>query len=168
MATPPSMPPRDSADKSVGELVFEVSEQTSTLVREEIELAKAEIREKIASLVRGSVVGLVAGVFAFLALILIMEGVAWLLNDLFFSGNIWAGFFVEAAVFLLLAAAGGMFAYRAMQSGAPPVPEQAIEEAKRTRADARIGRQAVSAAASEGRLPIPRERGANRCCYEPS
>jgi uncharacterized membrane protein YqjE len=133
MATPPSMPPRDSADKSVGELVFEVSEKTSTLVREEIELAKAEIREKLTSLVRGSVVGLVAGVFAFLALILIMHGVAWLLDDLFFSGNIWAGFFVEAALFLLLAAVGGIFAYRAMQSGAPPVPEQAIEEAKRTR-----------------------------------
>ena len=133
MATPPSPPPRDSADKSVGELVFEVSERTSTLLREEIELAKAEIREKVTTLIRGSVVGLVAGVFAFLALILIMHGVAWLLDDLFFSDNIWAGFFIEAAFFLLLAAAGGLFAYRAVQSGAPPVPEQAIEEAKRTR-----------------------------------
>jgi uncharacterized membrane protein YqjE len=133
MATPPSTPPRDSADRSVGELVFEVSERTSTLLREEIELAKAEIREKVTTLIRGSVVGLVAGVFAFLALILIMHGVAWLLDDLFFSDNIWAGFFIEAAFFLLLAAAGGLFAYRAVQSGAPPVPEQAIEEAKRTR-----------------------------------
>jgi uncharacterized membrane protein YqjE len=133
MATPPSPPPRDSADKSVGELVLEVSERTSTLLREEIELAKAEIREKVTTLIRGSVVGLVAGVFAFLALILIMHGVAWLLDDLFFSDNIWAGFFIEAAFFLLLAAAGGLFAYRAVQSGAPPVPEQAIEEAKRTR-----------------------------------
>lgn len=134
MATPPSTPPRDSADKSVGELVFDVSERTSTLVREEIELAKAEIREKVTSLIRGGVAGIIAGTFAFLALILIMDGIAWLLDDLFFSGNIWAGFFIEAAFFLLLAAAGGLFAYRAMQRGAPPVPEQAIEEAKRTRA----------------------------------
>src|SRR6476646_3287650 len=133
MATPPSTPPRGSADKSVGELVFEVSERTSTLVREEIELAKAEIREKLTSLVRGGVAGIVAGTFAFLALILIMHGIAWLLDDLFFSDNIWAGFFIEAAFFLLLAAAGGLFAYRAMQRGAPPVPEKAIEEAKRTR-----------------------------------
>ena len=133
MATPPSTPPRGSADKSVGELVFEVSERTSTLVREEIELAKAEIREKLTSLVRGGVAGIVAGTFAFLALILIMHGIAWLLDDLFFSDNIWAGFFIEAAFFLLLAAAGGLFAFRAMQRGAPPVPEQAIEEAKRTR-----------------------------------
>jgi len=133
MATPPSTPPRGSADKSVGELVFEVSERTSTLVREEIELAKAEIREKLMSLVRGGVAGIIAGTFAFLALILIMHGIAWLLDDLFFSDNIWAGFFIEAAFFLLLAGAGGLFAYRAMQRGAPPVPEQAIEEAKRTR-----------------------------------
>lgn len=133
MATPPPQPPRDSAEKSVGELVFDVSERTSTLVREEIELAKAEIREKLTSLVRGGVAGIIAGTFAFLALILIMHGIAWLLDDLFFSGNIWAGFFIEAAFFLLLAAAGGLFAYRSMQRGAPPVPEQAIEEAKRTR-----------------------------------
>ena len=127
---PPTVP---DEHRSVGELIFDVSERVTILVREEIELAKAEIREKLTSLVRGSVVGLVAGVFAFLALILIMHGIAWLLDDLFFSGNIWAGFFVEAALFLLLAAVGGIFAYRSMQSGAPPVPEQAIEEAKRTR-----------------------------------
>ncbi len=149
MATPPSMPPRDSADKSVGELVFEVSEKTSTLVREEIELAKAEIREKIASLVRGSVVGLVAGVFAFLALILIMEGVAWLLNDLFFSGNIWAGFFVEAAVFLLLAAAGGLFAYRA--------------DAVRRTAGARAGDRGGEADARDAGIRVTSgERGSER------
>ena len=64
--------PPDRDDKSVGELVSDVSERTSTLVREEIELAKAEVSEKVSQLVRGSVVGVVAGVFLFLALILIM------------------------------------------------------------------------------------------------
>ena len=76
MDDPNAKTPPDRADKSVGELVFDVSERTSTLVREEIELAKTEISEKVGQLVRGSVVGLVAGVFLFLALILIMEGVA--------------------------------------------------------------------------------------------
>lgn len=126
-------PPRDPADRPVGELIAEVSERASTLVREEIELAKKEISEKVNSLVRGSVVGLVAGVFAFLALILILHGIAWLLDDLFFDGNIWAGFFVEALLLLLLAAGAGLFAYRALQAGAPPTPDAAIEEAKRTR-----------------------------------
>ena len=133
MATPPSPPPRDSADKSVGELVFEVSERTSTLLREEIELAKAEIREKVTTLIRGSVVGLVAGVFAFLALILIMHGIAWLINDLVFD-NFWAGFFIEGFLFLVVAAIAGLIAKKAFEKGAPPTPDLAIEEAKRTRA----------------------------------
>jgi uncharacterized membrane protein YqjE len=116
-------------DKSVAGLVFDVSERTSALIREEIELAKAEVSEKVTKLLRGSAVGVAAGVFAFLALILIMEGFAWLLNEEVFD-NSWAGFFIEAVVFLLVAAAAGYFAYKSVKAGAPPVPEQAIAEAK--------------------------------------
>jgi uncharacterized membrane protein YqjE len=133
-ATPPPPPPGDPSQRGLGELVFEVSERTSTLIREEIELAKAEVSEKVGKLVRGSVVGIVAGVFAFLALILIMHGFAWFLNDLFFESSVWAGFLVEGALFLLVAAIAGLVAYRAVQAGAPPTPDAAIEEAKRTRA----------------------------------
>ncbi len=127
-------PPPDSDSRSVSELVFDVSERASSLIREEIELAKTEVSEKVGSILRGSVVGLVAGAFAFLALILAMHGVAWLINDLFFDDEAWPGYFIEAAFFLLVAAGAGLFAYRSLQAGAPPVPEQAIEEAKRTRA----------------------------------
>jgi uncharacterized membrane protein YqjE len=127
---PPAPPDRD---KSVAELVIDVSERASTLVREEIELAKAEVSEKVGKLLRGSVVGIAAGTFAFLALILAMHGFAWLINDLFFDNETWPGFFIEAALFLLIAAGAGLFAYRSVQAGAPPVPEQAIEEAKRTK-----------------------------------
>ena len=130
MAEPTGIPPQPPPDRSVGELVFDVAEKSSALVREEIQLAKAEISEKVGQLLRGSVVGLAAGIFAFLALILVMEGVAWLLAEEVFDGNAWPGFFVEAAVFLLIAAAAGFIAYRSVQAGAPPVPEQAIEEAK--------------------------------------
>jgi uncharacterized membrane protein YqjE len=125
-------PPPDPTDKSVGELVFDVSERTSTLVREEIQLAKAEISEKVSQLVRGSVVGVVAGVFLFFALILLMEGVAWLLNDLVFN-NFYLGFFVEAGLFILIAAIAGLIAYRSLMKGAPPTPDLAIEQAKLTR-----------------------------------
>ncbi|MEX0972816.1 MAG: phage holin family protein [Solirubrobacterales bacterium] len=120
-------------DRKLTELVFDVSERASTLVREEIELAKTEVSEKVGKLLRGSVVGIAAGAFAFLALILIMHGVAWLLAEEVFGGNVWSGYFVEAALFLLVAAAAGLFAYRSVQAGAPPVPEQAIEEAKLTK-----------------------------------
>jgi uncharacterized membrane protein YqjE len=116
-------------DRSVTELVFDVSERTSALIREEIALAKAEVSEKVTKLLRGSAVGVAAGIFAFFALILVMEGFAWLLNEEVFD-NSWAGFFVEAVLFLLIAAAAGLFAYRSVKAGAPPMPEQAIEEAK--------------------------------------
>ena len=122
----------EQKEKSVAELVFDVSERTSTLIREEVELAKAEVTEKVTKLLRGSAVGAAAGVFAFLALILIMHGVAWLLNEEVFD-NFWAGFFVEAFVFLLVAAGAGWFAYKSVKAGSPPVPEQAIAEAKKIR-----------------------------------
>ncbi len=129
----PTPPPQDPEDRSVAELVFDVSERASSLVREEIELAKTEIGEKVGKILRGSVVGIAAGTFAFLALILIMEGVAWLLNEELFDGKTWPGFFIEAAMFLLIAGLAGLFAYRSVQAGAPPLPEQAIEEAKQIR-----------------------------------
>jgi uncharacterized membrane protein YqjE len=128
---PPAVPPPPK--RSVAELAFDVSERTSGLIREEIELAKTEVTEKVSSLLRGTAVGAAAGVFAFLALILVMEGIAWLLNEEVFDGKVWPGFFVEAAVFLLIAALAGLIAYKAVKKGAPPMPEQAIEEAKLTK-----------------------------------
>jgi uncharacterized membrane protein YqjE len=124
-------PPPD--DRSVGELVLDVSEQVSGLVREEIELAKTEISEKIAKLLRGGAVGIAAGIFALLGLAMFMHAIAWLLNDLFFEDNVWIGFAVESLFWFLIAAAAGIFAYRSVQAGAPPVPEMAIEEARKTR-----------------------------------
>lgn len=133
--TPPQVPPpKSAADKrALADLVIDVTQGTSSLVREEFELAKAEVTEKVGKILRGSVVGIAAGTFAFLALILIMEGIAWFLNEEVFDGKFWPGFFIEAAVFLLIAAAAGYVAYRSVKAGAPPLPEQAIEEAKLTK-----------------------------------
>lgn len=130
---PPGPPPPSEDNRTLADLVVDVSEHASTLVREEIELAKAEISEKVSKILKGSAVGAAAGAFAFLALIMILHGIAWLLGEELFSGNIWAGYFVTAAIFLLLAALAGWIASKALKSGAPPVPEQAIEEAKLTK-----------------------------------
>src|SRR3954449_11925423 len=129
-------------DMSVGELVFEVSDRASVLIREEIELAKTEVTEKVNRLLRGSVAGLAAGIFAVLALFLLMHGFAWLLNDLVFN-NFWAGFFVEAGIFLLIGAGAGLFAWRSFKRAAPPTPDMAIEEAKEIKAafDAHDGQE---------------------------
>jgi Putative Actinobacterial Holin-X, holin superfamily III len=130
---PPPAPPPPPEDRSLADLVVEVSESASILVREEIELAKAEVSQKVSKLLRGSGVGIAAGAFAFLALILILHGIAWLLGEELFSGNIWAGYFVTAGIFLLIAALAGFIAFRALKAGSPPVPQQAIEEAKLTK-----------------------------------
>jgi hypothetical protein len=121
-------------DMTVGQLVFEISDRATVLVREEIELAKTEVTEKLNQLLRGGVVGIAAGVFLLAALAMIMHGIAWLLNDLFFD-NFYAGFFIEALIFLLIAAGAGLFAYRAFQKAFPPMPDMAIEEAKAIKAD---------------------------------
>ncbi len=127
-------PNRPNSEKTVGELVYEVTEQTSNLIREEIELAKTEVSEKVSTLARGSAVGVAAGVFAFLALILLMHAFALGLNSLFFEGEPWAGYLVEAVLFLLIAAGAGYFAYRSFETTGAPVPTDAIEEAQKTRA----------------------------------
>jgi uncharacterized membrane protein YqjE len=129
---PPSTPPTEK-DRGVGELVLDVSERVSILVREEIELAKTEITEKVSALVRGGVVGIVAGVFALMGLAMLMHGFAWLINELFFEDDVWVGFMIEALFWFAVAGVAGLVAYRSMQKGAPPTPDLAIEEAKRVR-----------------------------------
>ena len=125
------VPPDD--ERSMGELVLDVSERVSILIREEIELAKTEVREKVSKLVQGSVVGIAAGVFALMGLAMLMHGIAWLLNDLFFSDHVWIGFMIEAVFWFAVAGIAGLIAFRAVRAGAPPTPDLAIEEARRTK-----------------------------------
>jgi uncharacterized membrane protein YqjE len=125
--------PTPGDERSVGELVVDVSERVSILVREEIELAKAEVREKFNKLLRGGAAGLAAGVFVLLGLAMLMHAIAWLLDDIFFGDNIWIGFAIESLFWFVVAGAAGFFAFKAVQAGAPPTPELAIEEARRTK-----------------------------------
>jgi len=68
--TPPS---DDGADKNLGDIVSEVSEKASLLVREEIELAKAEVTQKVKTLGKGAAVGAAAGVFLIFALVMALQ-----------------------------------------------------------------------------------------------
>lgn len=120
-------------ERSVGELVLDLSERMSLLIREEVELAKTEVTEKVTSLARGSIAGLAAVVFLLLFFAMFMHAGAWLINDLFFEEHVWAGFLIEGLIWLSLAGAAGFIAYRKMSQGGAPLPEMAIEEAKLTR-----------------------------------
>ena len=130
------LPPQDNADKSLGEIVSDVSEKASQLVREEIELAKAEVTDKLSKLGRGAAIGAAAGVFLVFGITMFFHTLAWLLDDLFnWEDNIWAGFAVVTALLFILAALAAFIAYRLFKKGAPPTPDMAIEEARRTRAE---------------------------------
>jgi H+/Cl- antiporter ClcA len=129
------IPPRDTAEKSLGDIVADVSEKASLLVREEIELAKAEVTDKVTKLGRGAGIAAAAGVFLIFAVTMFFHFLAWFLDDLFDWDSIWPGFGIVSLLLFLLAAVAGFIAYRLFQKGAPPTPDLAIEEAKRTRAE---------------------------------
>ena len=130
------IPPDDNAGKSLGEIVAEVSEKASLLVREEIELAKAEVTDKLSKLTRGAAVAVAAGVFLVFGVTMFFHGLAWFFDDVFnWEDNIWAGFAVVAGLLFLLAILAGLLAFRLFKKGAPPTPDLAIEEARRTRAE---------------------------------
>ena len=130
------MPPDDTGSKSLSEIVAEVSEKASQLVREEIELAKAEVRDKVSKLTKGAAIAAAAGVFLVFGVTMFFHGLAWFLNDVFnWEDNNWAGFAVVTALLFLLAILAGVLALRLFKKGSPPTPDLAIEEAKRTRAE---------------------------------
>ena len=116
---------------SVAQAIQEVSDRAQILVREEIELAKAEVSVKAARLGRGAAVGAAAGAFVLGALILILHGFAWLAWYLLFPNDqfFW-GFFLVAFLLLVVAAIAGFVAYRSVKAGSPPTPQLAIDEAK--------------------------------------
>jgi hypothetical protein len=123
-----------SADKNLGEIVAEVSEKASLLVRQEIELAKAEVTSKVSKLTKGAAVGAAAGVFLIFGVTMFFHSLAWFLYDLFDFGEIWYGFAIVTGILFLLAILAAFVALRLFKKGAPPTPDLAIEEAKKTRA----------------------------------
>ena len=123
----------NGAEKSLGDVVTEVTEKASLLVREEIELAKAEITQKVTKLGKGAGALAAAGVLAVFALIFFFHGVAWLFNDAFDWTAWWKGYFATFALIIAMGAVIGFLGVRWLKGGSPPTPELAIEEAKRTR-----------------------------------
>lgn len=127
------MPADDRQAATLAETVTQVSERVSLLVREEIELAKAEMSAKARKLAIGAVVGVVAGVFFITALFFLLNSAAWGAYLIFGGTAYWAGFLIVAGVLFLLGALAGGLAYRALRKGSPPTPAMAIDEAKKIR-----------------------------------
>ncbi len=153
MSAPYTPPPGDGnrdQPHNIATAITEVSERASLLIREEIELAKAELSEKTTKLIKGAVVGIAAGVFLVMALIFALVGCAWLLYYYLPGGDFtyfW-GFFAMAVILVLLGVVAGLIAARAVKRGSPPVPSMAIEEARKIRETVASGQDSAQELAS--------------------
>jgi uncharacterized membrane protein YqjE len=125
----------ESPAHDLAQTVQEISERASLLIREEIELAKAEVTEKVMKLLRGIVIGIAAGIFVVVGLLFLLHAAAWLVWALLpvGSGGIFLGYLIVA---LLLFAGGGIAGFLAakfFKQSTPPVPKMAIDEAGKIR-----------------------------------
>jgi MFS family permease len=144
---PGSGEPSESA-QNIAKTLADVSERATLLVREEIELAKAEVTEKATKLIKGAVVGVAAGVFFLMALIFALVGFAWLLYYVLPGAEFayfW-GFFAMAVILIVLGIVAGLVAAKVVKKGSPPVPSMAIEEARKIKDSVSAPSSAASAA----------------------
>ena len=119
--------PGPAADPPLADLVKQLSEQSSRLARQEIELAKAELaaKGKRAGIGVGMFGG--AGAFGFYALgALVAAGVLALATAL----APWLAALIVAAVLASIAATLALIGKREVEEATPPVPEQAAESVK--------------------------------------
>jgi hypothetical protein len=114
----PTMPAPDSR-ASVGELFSEVAEDLSTLMRQEVELAKAELRQSATRAGKGA--GLLAGAGVSGHMVLLFASVAawWGIGDA--TGHGWSALIV-AAIWLVIAAILGLMGRREI-SAVPGIPQ---------------------------------------------
>jgi uncharacterized membrane protein YqjE len=115
----------------LGQAIQDVTEKLSLLFREEIELAKTEMTEKVTKLIKGAVVGIVAGIFAIFGLVYLGHAASWgIWLAIGGTDDFWIGFAIVAVILFLLGLLAGLIAARFVKRGAPPTPQMAIEEGK--------------------------------------
>jgi uncharacterized small protein (DUF1192 family) len=124
------LPGSNSQQENLATAVTEVSERMAVLVREEIELAKAEMMQKVSSIARGAAAIAAGAVFGVFAVIFILETIAWGINDA--VNSLWIGFAIVMVVLLIMTVAAFLLARRAFRVG-PVAPQMAIDEAKKIR-----------------------------------
>jgi hypothetical protein len=117
----PAVPPPADSRPSAGELFSEVAEDLSTLMHQEVELAKAELR--VSAIRAGKAAGLLAGAGISGHMVLVFASVAawWGIGDA--TGHGWSALIV-AAIWLIVAAVLGMMGRREI-SAVPGVPQTA-------------------------------------------
>jgi hypothetical protein len=113
----------------VGAAAKEVAERASSLARLEAELASIELKRKLAALGVGIGLAAAAGIFAVFGLGFGLASAAAALANVF---STWLALLIVFAGLMFVAAVLGVLGLGRIRRGAPPVPEHAIDEAKKT------------------------------------
>jgi membrane protein implicated in regulation of membrane protease activity len=124
-------------EQGVGTAAKHVAEHASTLARLELELALLEVKRKVAALGMGIGLSIGAGILGLFAL---GFGLAAAAAALALVLPTWAALLIVFGVLVVLSAILLLVGLSAIKKGAPPVPEQAIREAKLTTEAIRNGR----------------------------
>lgn len=117
----------DPNDRSVAELLKQLSQQTQTLVRDEIQLALLELKDK------GKKAGLGAGLFGasgMIALFGVATLIAALVLALATAVDAWLAALIVAVVLLALAGLLALTGKREIEEAIPPVPQEALASTK--------------------------------------
>ena len=115
-------------DRSAGELVQQLSQQTADLVRQEMRLATAELQEK------GKKAGIGAGMFGGAGLVALYGVGALIAAAVLGIGTFlepWIGAVIVGVVLLAIAGIVALTGKRKVEQATPPLPERAMESTKR-------------------------------------
>ena len=99
--------------KSAGQLMKEVTEDLSTLIRKEIELAKQEVGESISTKVKGAAIFAIVGVLGFFALIFLLLAIRDGFDTFLWT---WVADIVTAVVLLAIGAIGALVAKKKLSA----------------------------------------------------
>jgi hypothetical protein len=130
MPTPVSEHERLAGENGgLGNAAKGVAEHASSIARLEVELAAMELKQKVMSLGIGIGLGVGAGVFAFFMIGFLFATLAAVLATFLAT---WLALLIVTLFLGGVAGVLGLLALRLIKRGTPPVPEQAIREAKLT------------------------------------
>jgi uncharacterized membrane protein YqjE len=124
---PPDPEQADLRERPLGELLKQLSEETTRLVHQEIELAKAELTQKGRQAGMGAGLFGAAGAIGFLALAALTTCVILALDAVMPA---WLAALLVAVVYAAVAAVLALRGRAKAQQAVPPVPEQTIETVK--------------------------------------
>jgi hypothetical protein len=119
---------RRTDEQSLGELVRQLSDQSTLLARKEVELAKAEVAQK------GKQIGIGAGAFGgagaigFYALGALTATLILVLAEFL---DPWLGALIVTVVYAAIAGVLALVGKQRVEAGSPPTPDRAIESSKR-------------------------------------